>query len=140
MKTKDEVKVKKTRSPMLRYSEKLKRQVCLEYLKGGRSARSILIQFGIKFNGAIPYWLNELKLGEPVIKPVIRGMTEKRNQPVAPGIIKVEIPVSATQTTRINELERQLEDSQLQAEAYLRIIEFAERDLKLPIRKKPNTK
>lgn len=75
-----------------------------------------------------------------MIKPVIRGMTKKRKQPVAQGIIKVEIPVSAAQTARIKELERQLEGSQLQAEAYLRIIEFAERDLKLPITKKFNTK
>jgi len=41
---------------------------------------------------------------------------------------------------RIRELERQLEDEKLRSEAYQRIIEKAEKELKVPIRKKPNTK
>lgn len=72
---------------MLHYSEELKRQVCMEYLKGGRTHLSILTQYVIKFNGAIWYWLAELKLGEPERKPVIRVMTKKRCQ-VAPFILQ----------------------------------------------------
>ena len=41
---------------------------------------------------------------------------------------------------KIKELERQLEDEKLRSEAYQRIIEKAEKELKVPIRKKPNTK
>lgn len=41
---------------------------------------------------------------------------------------------------RIKELERQLEDEQLRSEMYKRMIEIAERDLNIPIRKKSDTK
>jgi len=41
---------------------------------------------------------------------------------------------------RIKELEDQLLDSQLKEEAYRRMIDMAEKDLKVSIRKKPNTK
>lgn len=36
---------------------------------------------------------------------------------------------------KIRELERQLEDEKLRSEAYLRIIEKAEKELRIPIRK-----
>ena len=41
---------------------------------------------------------------------------------------------------RILELERQLEDEKLRSEAYARMIEKAERELKISIRKKIGTK
>jgi len=41
---------------------------------------------------------------------------------------------------RIKELENQLLDSQLKKEAYRRMIDIAEKDLKISIRKKSNTK
>lgn len=41
---------------------------------------------------------------------------------------------------RITELEKQLETFQLKAEGYELMIEIAEKELKIPIRKKPDTK
>ena len=41
---------------------------------------------------------------------------------------------------RIKELERQLENAQLKAEGYELMIEIAEKELKIPIRKKSDTK
>lgn len=41
---------------------------------------------------------------------------------------------------RIRELEKQLEDAQLKAEGYELMIEIAEKELKIPIRKKSGTK
>jgi hypothetical protein len=41
---------------------------------------------------------------------------------------------------RIKQLEQQLMDSQLKEEAYRRMIDIAEKELKVSIRKKPNTK
>ncbi len=140
MKEKETIKIIKRRSPQLHYSVSLKLQVCQEYMKGEMTNASILNKYGVRFRGAIGYWMAELKLGKPGRKPVIRGMTKKR-QGVTPFIpVKTEIKDTTDQSLRVKELERQLEDSQLQAEAYLRIIEFAERELNLPIRKKPNTK
>ena len=47
-------------------------------------------------------------------------------------------PVVTDQTLeqRVKELERLLEDEQLRSEAYKRMIEIAEKDLNIPIRKK----
>ena len=41
---------------------------------------------------------------------------------------------------QIELLKKDLEDAKLQAEGYRRMIEIAEAELKIPIRKKPNTK
>jgi hypothetical protein len=41
---------------------------------------------------------------------------------------------------KIKQLEQQLLDSQLKEEAYRRMIDIAEKELKVSIRKKPNTK
>lgn len=41
---------------------------------------------------------------------------------------------------RIKKLERLLADEQLRSEAYQRIIDIAEKEFHIPIRKKPNTK
>jgi hypothetical protein len=41
---------------------------------------------------------------------------------------------------RIMELERALEDAQLRAEGYRKMIELAEKELKIPIKKKWSTK
>ena len=41
---------------------------------------------------------------------------------------------------QIEHLKKELEDARLLAEGYKRMIEIAETELKIPIRKKPNTK
>ena len=46
----------------------------------------------------------------------------------------------ATLLARIKELERQLEDEQLRSDAFNRMIDIAEKELQIPIRKKSNTK
>ncbi len=140
MKEKEEIKIKKRRSARVRYPDTLKLQVCQEYMSGGKSQLAVLSKYGVRFRGAIGYWMAELKLGEPGRKPVISGMTKKRRQVTPLIVVKTEIKDTTDQSLRVKELERQLQNSQLQAEAYLRIIEFTERELNLPIRKKPNTK
>ena len=42
--------------------------------------------------------------------------------------------------SEIAALKKELEDAKLLAEGYRRMIEIAEQELKIPIRKKPNTK
>lgn len=59
-------------------------------------------------------------------------VVEKANKG-APGPIEL-------QGQRIKELERLLEDEQLRSEAYRRMIDIAEKEYHVPIRKKPNTK
>ena len=47
---------------------------------------------------------------------------------------------SAKIQKKIFELEHQLEDEKLRSEAYARIIEKAEKEFKIPIKKKPGTR
>ena len=63
------------------------------------------------------------------------------------GIIKEpdDMSVQESASTDLNSdevkrLKKELEDAKLKAEAYLRVIEIAEKELNLPIRKKSNTK
>jgi hypothetical protein len=137
MKTKQKGKPKKKRASAIRYSESLKRRVCQEFLKGEKGQRAILTEYGVRFHGAIPRWMNEFNLVSMRRKRIFSVMKNKDLHKSTP-IVK-ETKKTTDQSERIKELERQLEDSQLQAEAYLRIIEFAERELKIPIQKKRDT-
>jgi hypothetical protein len=47
---------------------------------------------------------------------------------------------STPEQKQIAQLKRELEDAKLQAEGYKRMIEIAESELKITIRKKPSTK
>lgn len=118
------------------YSEDFKRQVIEEYLAGGIAVRAILRKYKIGGQGTLYRWMEKM------------GYTELSSQP-KPKFATITSAVlskkndSANQNDlakRIKELERQLEDEKLRSEAYARIIEKAEKELKIPIRKKPNTK
>jgi transposase len=120
------------------YSEAFRRKVIEEYLSSNVSKMFLLRKYGIKMKCGIQRWMK------------LYGY-EDNKQPV---IIKFSAEVSHALIRRMNtgkaskkqleekirELERQLEDEKLRSEAYQRIIEKAEKDLKMPIRKKPNTR
>ncbi len=120
------------------YAESFKRKVIEEYLATGCTKTSLLIKYGIRFTGAIQTWIWQLgyqdvhapgthKFGSsiPIIVPTKDEDIGNRSDELQ---------------RRIKDLERQLEDANLRAEAYERIIDKAEKELKIPIRKKPNTK
>jgi hypothetical protein len=58
--------------------------------------------------------------------------------PVMPK--KEKLPKQAEQEARIKDMERRLEDEKLRSMMYSRMIDIAEKEYKIPIRKKPNTK
>ena len=118
------------------YSEDFKRMVIYEYLAGGVSQGALLRKYNIGAKSAIPRWLKRFGYSE----------ADKRTQINFTGTIppdlakKKEEPSNSELLKRIKELERQLEDEKLRSELYSRIIDKAEKDLKIPIRKKPNSK
>ena len=113
------------------YSQSFKRKVIEEYHAGGITQAALLRKYDIRGHCAILNWRRQLavqhsgNLGE--IKPP--AVSQKK-----------EVKSLDELQQRIKELERQLEDQKLLAEMYERIIEKAEKELKIPIRKKPNTK
>lgn len=88
-------------------------------------------------HGQILYWMRQLGYVAERIntKPValVSMSKKKRSTGSQPG------SEEALQA-RIKQLERQLQDSQLTAEAYRRMIQIAEKELKIDIQKKSNTK
>lgn len=119
------------------YCRSFKRKVIEEYLATGCTKMFLLRKYDIQFKSAIQTWMRILGYTDP-----------SKQQPQMPKfgkIIFTLLPKNKKQSgtdleKKILELERQLEDEKLRSEAYARIIEKAEKEFKIPIRKKPNTR
>jgi hypothetical protein len=116
------------------FTEPEKRKIIDEYLKGGRTKNEIWrLYTGQDFeHGHLLRWMRLLGYVNPTIK--VSGLS----LPTMPGN-KPQPSVEELQK-KIKQLEQQLLDSQLKEEAYKRMIDIAEKELKVSIRKKPNTK
>ena len=120
------------------YSEAFRRKVIEEYLSSNLSKMCLLRKYNIKMKSGIQRWMK------------LYGYEDKKQ----PLMVKFRAVTSHALVKRMNtnkaskkeleekvkELERHLEDEKLRSEAYKRMIELAEKELKVPIRKKPNTK
>lgn len=126
--------IKQTR-PSSSISLSERKEIIEEYLKGGKTKVEIWRQYTGRNeeHGEITRWMRQLGYLErtlpsrPLYLPI---MASKSNaQPTVEELQK-----------KIRELEKLLQDSQLKEEAYRRMIDIAEKELKVSIRKKPNTK
>lgn len=121
------------------YPLEFKHAVIKEYLAGGIGHKALLRKYDIRINGGIVRWMRRLGYAEV---PVKDGYLPSA-KPLSLSLKKTNKATSAdalSQEQRIKDLERLLEDEQLRSEMYRRMIEIAERDLNIPIRKKPDTK
>lgn len=119
-----------------KYSDDFKRMVVQEYVTGDQTCREVVKKYRIRSNSAIQKWMHELgypvrgRRGKPTFEPQIHAvLANNKQQPTQQELQK-----------RIRELERQLEDEKLRSEAFSRIIDKTEKEFKISIRKKPNTK
>jgi len=114
-----------------------------EYLSGNYSKVEIWKKYTGQSteHGKMLKWMRMLGYCDRIENPIKRYLPS--------GFIRQEHPVLATKDNpqdprdlqkRIKELERQLENAQLKAEGYELMIEIAEKELKIPIRKKSDTK
>jgi hypothetical protein len=114
-----------------------------EYLTGNYSKVEIWKKYTGQSveHGKMLHWMRMLGYSEKIENPIKRHLSS--------GLIRQEQPILATKDNpqdprdlqkRIKELERQLENAQLKAEGYELMIEIAEKELKIPIRKKSDTK
>ena len=109
---------------MSTYTDAFKLRVIKEVL-AGETKESVRLRYGIRGNSTILYWMRKFEVSG---SPEKLQMEDKDNQ--SPAELQ----------KKIKQLERALEDEQLKAEAYRRIIEKAEQQLNISIRKKPDTK
>lgn len=118
------------------FDEPFKRMVIEEHLTTGCSKMELLRKYNIHFKSAIQTWMRKLGYQD-------RDRPQKiKFDRTLPLTVKM---ASGNENThelqkRIKELEQQLQNEKLRSEAYLRIIDKAEKELKISIKKKRNTR
>ena len=131
---------KKPPNPATFYSVEFKKKVITDYIESGITKQEILDKYGIRANSAIQEWMRKLGITDPYGKKDYLGLPNpNRLKKKKPDLSEVELENYAL-NKRIKELEKQLSDEKIRSEMYSRIIEIAEKDLKLNIRKKLDTK
>ena len=120
------------------YDREFKRKVVEEYLTTGCTKMFLLRKYNIQFKSAIQTWMRILGYNDPGSQP----QRFKFGQIIFTSLVKQKqnTPKSTELQKKIVDLERQLEDEKLRSEAYARMIEKAEKELKVSIRKKTGTK
>jgi transposase len=119
-----------------RFDESFKRMVIEEYLSTKCSKMELLRKYNIHFKSAIQTWMKKLGYEDT-------GRHQRvRFDETLP--LTVAMPIKSENVRelqkQIQELQQQLQDEKLRSEAYLRIIDKAEKEFKVSIKKKPNTK
>jgi len=132
------------------YSIELKHKICQEHIDKGTSLQELKRKYQLSSHSLIHDWLRKYEY-LPSKFPQIK------REKIYLGVenfttIEMPIPISDnkispldSESKKINsatesELRKQLEDANIMLEGYKRMIEIAENDLKIPIRKKYNTK
>jgi transposase len=111
------------------YSEEFKRFVCNEFLTGTLTRREVEDKYNIG-HSRINYWLKDL--GFDYSQPSIVVLPSMKNKESKTFINKEE--------DSLLQLKKELQEAQLLAETYRRMIDIAEKEFKIKIVKKSNTK
>ncbi|HSY61612.1 MAG TPA: hypothetical protein VK796_07030 [Cytophaga sp.] len=129
------------------YSEELKHHICREFMQGGIGIRELSKKYNISSHSSIDDWLKKYgyrqKTGDISIKlnKIQVGLDSFGINKDLPAVMNFPESTSGKDDSEeVKRLKKELEDALLRAEAYLRVIEIAEKELNLPIRKKSNTK
>jgi transposase len=119
------------------FDDSFKRKVIEEYLETGCCKMDLIRKYNISFKSAIQTWMRRLGYTDSY-----RTKKVKFGKIIAPTVVSTNLSTTDTAELqkRIRQLEQQLEDEKLRVEAYQRIIDKAEQELKISIRKKPNTR
>lgn len=115
-----------------------------EYLRSGVSKDEIWRKYtGKADHGCLIRWMRNLGYltSNQQLKPKLAvNIDEMGKKPlVAPEVVRDDFEVQQMKN-RIAELEKQLRDAELKAIAFSTMVDIAEQEFKIPIRKKFNTK
>jgi len=122
-----------------RYTKEFKRKVIEEYLATGCTKISLIRKYKIDFVSAVQTWMRIMGYRDYYREIEMSKFEQPILIPLSKQTNKQDLDLAALQK-RIRDLERQLEEEKLRSEAYARVIEKAELELKIPIRKKPDTR
>ena len=121
------------------YSLELKHQICKEHIEKGSPLRDLVKKYNLSCHSLVHVWLRKLGYIPSENRQMRSAYIGIENFQTLPEKSKKRKPLTEEQK-QIEDLKKRLEDATILAEGYRRIIEIAETELKIPIRKKPNTK
>jgi transposase len=121
------------------YSLELKHQICKEHIENGLSLRECVDKYNLSCHSLVHDWLRKLGYIPGINRRTRSAYIGIENFKTLPDKRKKKQPLTQEQQ-QIELLKKELEDAKLLAEGYRRMIEIAETELKIPIRKKPNTR
>jgi len=111
------------------YSRLFKLKVIEDVLGGGLSKNEAQRKYGLTGKSQVLKWMRDFGLASfKTLPPNFEAMKSKKP------------PETAALYERIRQLEKQLKDAELKAEIYSKMIDIAEQQLNIPIRKKPFTR
>ena len=113
------------------YSDEEKIAIIDEYLTGNQTAKSIQKKYGLQGHSQIQDWMIVFGL---------RGKRLKDAQDSTAEINSQQVNYPTDLEKRVKQLEQELENERLRVVLLDKIIEIAERDLKISIRKKSGAK
>jgi len=114
------------------FTDDFKFQVIQEYLNTGISVRELQKKYSIGGNNCINNWMRKFGTGEVKVEQINLQQAMSKEEEKTPRERKLE--------AKIKELEKALEQERLRNLALDTMINIAERDLKISIRKKSGTK
>jgi transposase len=121
------------------YSLELKHQICKDHIENGLRLRDCVKKYDLSCHSLVHAWLRNLGYKEGAGRRTRSAYIGIENFKSLPDKQKNKQPHTQEQQ-QIELLKKELEDAKLLAEGYRRMIEIAESELKIPIRKKPNTR
>ena len=114
------------------FPDELKLQVVQEYLSTDQSQKELMLRYNIRGNNCITNWMRKFGLQAPSQQQIELQRTMAK-----------EIEKTAKEQeleSRVQQLQKQLEYEKLRTLALNTMIDIAERDLKITIRKKSGAK
>jgi transposase-like protein len=111
-----------------RFPNDFKLQVVQEYLSTDMSQKDLMEKYNIRGNNTIKQWMRKFELGIPSDHQIeLQRIMSKEKEKTA-----YERELEA----KVKRLEQQLEDEKLRTLALSTMIDLAEKEFKIPIRKK----
>ena len=114
------------------FTDEFRFQVVQEYLNTGISQKQLQKKYSIGGNNCINNWMRKFGTSEVTVEQINLQQAMSKEEEKTPRERKLE--------AKVKELERALEQERLRTLALDTMINIAERDLKISIRKKSGTK
>lgn len=120
------------RTKVNQFPDELKLKVVQEYVQTDQSQKELMLKYNIRGKNCIINWMRKFDLQAPSRQQIeLQHAMEKQ---------KEKTPYEQELETKVRKLEEQLEYEQFRTLALNTMIDIAERDLKISIRKKAGAK